>query len=171
AECVGQGAGMLHDVVGRMHGRQADNPFLQVDENERGFGVERGNGHNAVLSAMTAIPSVALAVLHRDIQSTRSPSFGLYRNVSGRLRLYARIVSGREALPLETANRTLGVKQIAQATRTIGSNGNDIVAVTVRPFLLFQGQAASAIESYAAMFPDLGITRTALPVSWQLNLP
>jgi hypothetical protein len=40
AECVGERSGVLKDIGDRVCDRQSDDAFLQVDENESGFGVE-----------------------------------------------------------------------------------------------------------------------------------
>ncbi len=40
---------MLDDVAGGMGGGQADDSFLEVDDDERGFGVEGGDGHDVLL--------------------------------------------------------------------------------------------------------------------------
>ena len=45
AESLGQGAGALQDFSDRMHCRQRDDAFLQIDDDERGFRIESGDGH------------------------------------------------------------------------------------------------------------------------------
>ena len=56
AEGIGEGGGALQDLVDRMRGRVSDDAFLQVDDDESGFGVNGGNGHSG-LQTTTSVRS------------------------------------------------------------------------------------------------------------------
>src|SRR6202035_3419425 len=45
AEGVRQRAGALHDLAGWVYGGETDDPFLQIDDDEGGLRVKRGQCH------------------------------------------------------------------------------------------------------------------------------
>jgi hypothetical protein len=49
AKGVRQRADVFHDFFHRMHGREQDDAFLKIDDNECGLLVEGGHGHGIFL--------------------------------------------------------------------------------------------------------------------------
>lgn len=65
AERIGEGGGARHDRVGRVRGGQCYDALLQIDEDEGGFRVERGDGHGEFLAVMGVGAPVAREDLSR----------------------------------------------------------------------------------------------------------